>query len=69
MGRARGTMLECDRCGNWIFIDDATLAPDEQLEFHSRRLPSGWKTVDGVVLCSDCATIWAKEFNKFISKN
>lgn len=66
MSSRRGTFIECARCHSWIFMDDAKLSPDEQINFHQGKLPKDWTRVRGADLCPECSDSFELIFSKFI---
>lgn len=68
MSSLKGTFIACTRCNSWVFMDDAKLSVDEQINFHQGRLPEGWIRVRGADLCPDCAKTFTELFDKFLNK-
>lgn len=68
MSSRRGTFVECTRCHSWVFMDDAKLSLDEQINYHQGKLPKDWMRVYGVDLFPDCAKTFTELFDKFLDK-
>lgn len=68
MSSSRGTLIRCSRCHSWVFIDDAKLSMDEQINFHQGKLPEDWIRVRGTDLCPDCAKTFTELFDKFLNE-
>lgn len=68
MSSRRGTFIECARCHTWVFMDDAKLSQDEQINYHQGKLPKDWIRVRGADLCPDCAKRFSELFDNFLNQ-
>ncbi len=68
MSSRRGTLIKCARCHSWVFMDDAKLSPDEQINYHQGKLPKDWMRVYCTDLCPDCAKKFSELFVEFLNQ-
>ena len=68
MSSRRGTFIKCARCHSWVFMDDAKLSLDEQINYHQGKLPKDWMRIYGADLCPDCAKKFCELFHEFLNQ-